>query len=209
MKTPDDQLLGRWLDGELTADERPRFEAMMAADPDLKREAESMKQMGDLLRAHVPLERELPHADFFNSQIQERIAADQRAEERAKGEPASASWFSWLRTPWSLAAVAAVLTVGFFVLQEGKPQTQILSLYAPNPAIHATSYHSSSANATVLMLDGLDAIPAEANIVGLNVHSSENDTAYATTTLFDERGDVVLVMSKDARNQPVFLGRKG
>jgi len=208
MKTPDDQLLGRWLDGELSAEERPRFEAMMAADPELKREAESMRELSGLLRDHVSLERPVPNPDFFNSQIQELIAADQRAVERAREPVSTTSWFSWLRTPWALAGVTALVTVGVFLSQGEKPQTQILSLYAPNPSVHASSYHNSSANATVLMLDGLEAIPAEANIVGLNVHSSENDTDYATTTLFDERGDVVLVMSKDARNHPVFLGRK-
>ena len=30
---PDDQLLARWLDNELSAEERTRFDAMLAADP--------------------------------------------------------------------------------------------------------------------------------------------------------------------------------
>ena len=60
----DDQLLGRWLDNELTPAERTRFESMLAAEPALREEAESMKKLGDTLRANVKFERESPHADF-------------------------------------------------------------------------------------------------------------------------------------------------
>jgi hypothetical protein len=208
MKTPDDQLLAHWLDGELSSVERARFEAMMAADPALQAEAQSMKKLGDLLRSSVPMEREVPHADFFNSQIQERISAEQQTAFRVKENTQGASWLNWLRQPWALAGATALLTVGFFIFGQHKPQTEVLSFYTPKSNVHAKSFHSDAANATVLMLAGLEAIPADKNIVGINVSRSESDTAYATTTLFDEQGGVVLVMSKDARNQPVFLGSK-
>jgi hypothetical protein len=212
MKTPDDQLLGRWLDGELSPEEHARFEAMMAADPALGEEARSMKKMGEAIRAHVTLEREVPHADFFNSQIQERIAAEEQAEQRAKtGTKATSAstWLDWLRTPWAYAGIAAVLTVGFFLLQQPKPagaHTQILSLYAPSASVKATASYNAEADATVLMLDGLEAIPADRNVAGFNVHHSENDSQMATTTLFDDHGDVLLVMSKDAASRPLLIG---
>lgn len=210
MKTTDEHLLGRWLDGELDANERVRFEAMMAADPTLREEAESLRKLGDSLRAHVTMERPVPHADFFNSQIQKRIAEVQGAEERLQTPAApAASWLSWLRMPWAIAGAAALLTLGIWMSQSGKPQTQILSLYAPKAGVQATSFHSDAANATVLMLDGLDAIPADKNIVGLNVHHSESDPEVATTTLFGEHGEVLLVMTKDAASKPIFLGKKG
>lgn len=210
MKTPDDQLLGRWLDGELSPEERARFEAMMAADPSLREEAESMKKMSAAIRAHVTLERPVPHADFFNSQIQESIAAELAAEARSKGgASAKASWLDWFRSPWALAGAAAVLAVGFFVWSpsgSSGSQTQILSWYAPSTTVKATAFHSNDANATVLMLDGLEAIPAERNVAGLNVHHSESDAEMATTTLFDDAGGVLLVMSKDAASRPILLG---
>src|SRR5688500_7053641 len=98
MKTPDDQLLARWLDGELSEQEATRFEAMMTADPALREEADTMRKISQALRDHVVMEREVPHADFFNSQIQERIADVQRAEERAHTPAtlAAGGWFSWL-----------------------------------------------------------------------------------------------------------------
>lgn len=209
MKTTDEHLLGRWLDGELDPAEQVRFEAMMAADPLLREEAESLRKLGDSLRAHVTMERPVPNADFFNSQIQQRIAEAQRAEERVQAADVPAtSWLSWLRMPWAIGA-AALLTLGVWMLQGDKPQTQILSLYAPKAGVQATSFHSDEANATVLMLDGLDSIPADKDIVGITVHHSESDPEVATTTLFGENGEVLLVMTKDAASKPLFLGKKG
>ena len=209
MKTPpDDQLLARWLDNELSPAERTRFEAMLAADPALREEAESMKQLGEALRANVKFERDVPHADFFNSQIQEAIAADQRAQARSKAATAgAASWLDWLRSPLTLAGAAAVLVFGFFLLRHEGPRTQILSLYAPNATVHVDVSYNDAANATVLMLDGLEAIPAERNVAGLHVHHSENNPEVATTTLYDEHGGVLLVMAKDGAGKPQALGR--
>ncbi|HSJ01477.1 MAG: anti-sigma factor [Verrucomicrobium sp.] len=212
MKTPDDQLLARWLDGELSAEERVRFEAMMAADPSLREEADSLRQLGDLLRANVTLERPLPNADFFNSQIQEQIAADQRAEERVKTQAtpsSSGSWLSWLRMPWALGGLAAALAAGLFLMRPATPgaQTQVLSFYAPKTGIEASTYHNDAAGATILMLNGLESIPNDRNIVGINVHHSETDTEVATTTLFDDKGGILLVMAKDASSKPLLMGR--
>lgn len=212
MKTPDDQLLARWLDGELSAEERTRFEAMLSADPGLREEADSLRQLGDMLRANVNMERPLPNADFFNSQIQEQIAADQRAEQRAHSTvPAGsgATWLSWLRSPWIFAGAAAALAVGMLVLPGGSPdaETKVLSFYAPKTGIEASSYHNKDAGATVLVLNGLEAIPSDRDIVGINVHHSETDAQVATTTLFDDKGGVLLVMAKDSASKPVVFGR--
>ena len=208
MKTPDDQLLARWLDNALSPQDLVRFEAMMAADPALREEAQSMKKMSDAIRANVTFERAVPHADFFNSQIQERIAAHQHADARAKVTPAGgASWLDWLRMPWALAGAAAVLALGFFLTQRDGPHTEILSLYAPSSAVKADVSYSNDAGATVLMLDGLEAFPADRNIAGLTVHRSATDPEMATTTLFDERGGVLLVMAKDASGKPATFGR--
>ena len=208
MKTPpDDQLLARWLDNELSPAERTRFEAMLAADPALRAEAESMKQLGEALRANVEFEREVPHADFFNSQIQEAITADQRAQARGRGRAAgAASWLDWLRSPLTLAGAAAVVLLGVFLLRRDGPHTQILSLYAPNTAVVAAVSYHDDAQATVLLLEGLEAIPADHNIAGLNVHHSQTDPQVATTTLFDEQGGVLLVIAKDSAGRPRSLG---
>ncbi len=212
MKTPEEQneKLTRWLDRAMNDTERAAFEAEMAGNPILRAEADDMQQLGGLLRSHVATEKPLPHADFFNSQIQERIAELHRSDERAKSQPrGAASWLDWLRTPWAIAAAAAMVALGFFLsnFKDDKPQTLVLGLYTPNPSVHATSYHSSEADATVLMLDGLDPIPENKEITAVNVDHSETDPQMAATTLYGADGKILLVMALDSRNQPLFLGK--
>lgn len=210
MKTPENNdQLHRWLDGELNPAERTAFEAAMRNDPALKREAEAMKRIGEAMRAHVPMDMPVPNADFFNSQITERISQMQQSDERAKASAGGRfRLLDLFRSPWAMIAATAVVVVGFFAMQpHDSDRTQVVSLYAPDPAVRAQINYNAAAGATVMMLDGLAPMPAERPVAGFNVHHSESDTAMATTTLYDERGDVLLVMAKDARNQPLLLLR--
>ena len=211
MKTPDhNETLHRWLDGELNPAERTAFEAEMQRNPALREEADMMKRIGESMRASVPMEMSVPHADFFNSQIMDRITQMQQSEDRAKAKPGNAfAWLDWLRAPWALAGAVALIAVGVFLSQSigGNSRTQVMSFYAPNPNVKAQSSYNTGAEATVLMLDGLDAFPADKSIAGFKVHHSENDAEMATTTLFDDKGGVLLVMASDSNNQPHLLVR--
>ena len=207
MKTPtEDHDLIRWLDGEMNASEHERFAARLESDPVLKAEAEAMRQLGDTLRAHLPTEMPIPHADFFNSQIQVRLAQDEEQELRAPAR--RGFWQGWLRFPGfatSLAATAAVIIAGVMIWQQDdQAESVVLSTYTPNPGVQARSYHSPEAQATVLMLDGLDAMPADRKIVGYHIQRSEREQDVATT-LYGERGEVVLVVSQDVRHKPRLL----
>lgn len=212
---PDENQIVRFLDGEMDASEKAAFEAMLAENAELRTEIESFGHLGSLLRQHVPAEREVPHADFFNSQIQVRIAQEQmdRARESAKAATASGGgWLDWLRTPWfSAAATAAIAVVAFVIWQNRTPaepeSSIVLSTYAPNPSVQTRSFHSNEAEATVLMLDGLAELPADRKIVGYRVGHSETDAEVATTTLFSDEGQVLVVLAKDASNQPRILDR--
>ena len=211
MKTPpDENQIFRWLDGEMTAAEKSAFEAHLATDPALKAELDSMCQLGETLRQNLPVERPLPHADFFNSQIQVRIAQEELDLKREVQRPATAaSWFSWLRMP-RLAFAAALLVLGIALTfwQPGSGlSTTVVSSYAPNPVVQARAFHSEEANATVIMLDGLDSLPADRKIVGHHVHRTESDTAVATTTLFSESGEILLVLAKGADSHPQMIQR--
>lgn len=210
MKTTDrTERITRWLDGAMSAQEKTAFETEMQADPALREEVASLEQIGGMIRAHAAFEKPVPQPDFFNSQIQERISGLQMAEERRHARPGSiAAWLGWLRAPWAVAGAAALVALGLVIfIQGGKPQTQVISLYIPDPAVSGSVNYNNSADATVLMLDGLKAIPDERPITGLSVHHSENDPEMASTTLYDEDGNVLLVMATDARSRPVLIGR--
>ena len=211
MKTPSEENhdLIRWLDGEMTADERRAFEATLQNDPELAAEAESMRQLSESLKTHLPAEMPVPHADFFNSQIQVRIAQMELddAREREKAAESTAGWLSWLRMPWLAGAAAAAFTIAGLVWTQNSSTgtSTIASTYTPNPSVHAQVFHSADAQATVLMLDGLEPVPAEKKIVGFRVHRAESDAEVATTTLFDENGSVLAVVALNAKGQPQLL----
>lgn len=198
----------RWLDGEMNEAERASFEELLKHDPLLAREARELRSLSASIRAHLPAEMSVPHADFFNSQIQVRIAQMERAENRAREGSILSSWFTWLRQPWLAAAGAAALAVlGFTLLRPdgaGAAQSLILSSYTPNARVQAHTFHDDSAQVTVLMLDGLDEVPADRKISGITVHRGETEPELAATTLFDAQGARLLTISRDAAGNPQF-----
>lgn len=207
MKTPpEDHDLIRWLDGEMSEAEKLRFTARLDADPALKAEAEMMQRLSADLRGALPKEMPVPYGDFFNSQIQMRIVQEEAVPEA----PArAASWLDWLRLPGfatAAAVTAAMVIAGVMILRDSRPTgSLVLSSYAPSQDVQVSTWHSAEAGATVLMLDGLDELPADRKLVGYHIERSETDQEVAATTLYGERGEVVLVVSKDARNQPRLI----
>lgn len=211
MKPPsEDHDLIRWLDGEMSETEHAAFDERLKQDPVLAKEAQKLRALCAGIRNHLPADMPVPHADFFNSQIQVRIAQMEVDDERAR--PAVApGWpdlFQWLRQPWLTAAGAVALAVISFVLlrpaAERPAASFILSSYTPNISVHAHTFHDDAADATVLMLDGLDAIPADRKISGINVHRSESEPQFAFTALYDAAGERLMVISRDAIGNPLI-----
>ena len=94
------------------------------------------------------------------------------------------------------------------VLRPNVPsESLILSSYTPNAHVQAHTFHDKAADATVLMLDGLDAVPAEKKVSGINVLRSEMEPALASTTLYDAQGALVLMISRDAVGNPMISPR--
>ena len=195
----------RWLDGEMPATERAAFEQQLAADPALRGEVDAAHQLSSLLRQELPRELPVPHADFFNSQIQVRPSQMEVDERRsAAAPPRAGSWWAWLKSPWLVGAAAAAITV---LLLRTDPQssassTIVTSTYAPNPNVIVSAFHSNEADATVLMLEGLEELPADRKIVGWHLQSGHTDAATLATTFLGVNGEVQAVMTRDARNQP-------
>jgi len=200
--TPPDWM--RWLDGEMPAAERAAFEQEMAADPGLQAEVESARHLSALLKQELPAEMTLPHADFFNSQIQVRLSQIE-AEERRPAPVPTNPWRGWLRMPWLIGAAAvvvALLAVRRVVAPDSASNTLVMSTYAPNPKVVVNAFHSEAAEATVLMLEGLEELPADRKVVGWHLDSGLTDPASMSTVFSGPTGQVEVVMTRDAQNQP-------
>jgi hypothetical protein len=213
MKPPsEDHDLIRWLDGEMTETEIAAFEARLKDDLLLSKEADELRALSVDIREHLPAEMKVPHADFFSSQIQMRIAQMDLDESRRKesgNHSLSVTLLTWLRQPWFATVGAVALAVLGFVLMRPEKQSSghsmILSSYTPGLGVEASTYHHFEADATVLMLDGLEDVPSDHKVSGLSVHRSDNQSEVATTTLFDATGSPLLVISRDALGHPLFL----
>lgn len=213
MKPPSEEHdLIRWIDGEMNETERTAFEERLKQDPVLAKEARQMRELSTSIRTHMPAEMRVPHADYFNTQIGVRITQMALDDARAKqAAPGLGAIFQWLRQPWfALAGTAALAVLGFFLLNPATgdaTESMILSSYTPNTHVQARTYHDNAAEATVLMLDGLDAVPAERKVSGINIQRSEVEPQLASTTMFDAHGTPVLMISRDALGNPMITPR--
>jgi hypothetical protein len=213
MKHPSEEHdLIRWIDGEMSETERTTFEERLKRDPALATEARQMSALSTSLRAHLPAEMPVPHADYFNTQIEVRIT--QMALEDSRAKQAAPGWgamLQWMRQPWfALTGAAALAVLGFFLLNPANgadSESMILSSYAPNTHVQARTYHDNGAEATVLMLDGLDAVPAERKVSGINIHRSAVEPELASTTMYDQQGTAVFMVSRDALGNPRITPR--
>jgi anti-sigma-K factor RskA len=196
----------RWLDGEMPAAERAAFEQTLATDPALQAEVTSARHLSDMLKQALPAEMEIPHGDFFNSQIQVRLAQlDQ--QERRTAPAAKVGWLDWLRSPWLIRAAATAVIAVLLLRPDGSgvnspSDTLVMSTYAPNPKVVVNAFHSDEAEATVLMLEGLEDLPADRKVVGWNLDSGRSDPASASMAFSGPSGQVEVVMMRDAQNQP-------
>ena len=200
MKTPDpNERLHRFIDDAMNDAERDAFAAELNVNPALADEAAKLKLVSGMIRDHVAVERPIPNADFFNSQIQERIAAEQRATNRTQERRSGAAWLGWFFQPWALAGAAAAVALGIFMFSQHPPslKTEVVHTYTPDPSVRASSIYNSGADATVLTLDGLAVMPDDHEITALRVHHSESDPELAATTFYDAAGNVLLVLNSN------------
>ncbi len=193
--TPDDVMLALWLDDELEGDEFARVEAWAADHPEQLAAREENRRWRKQMAVLVPASEEPPYPDFFNSRIRREIAESAPVETVAPGRKVA-----WWRAVWMPTAAVAGMALTFWVGTR-VPQTQTAgrvavttpippaispALYTPDGEVKADYFSSSKAGATVIVLDGVAAIP--------------DDMDFSNTAAIDTPGDSELTASHD---QPV------
>jgi hypothetical protein len=133
--------------------------------PDFSAHQQEHAALGELLRRTAA--PELPYPDFFNAQLQRRIREEQVPAPAAP--PARVSWFERIfRSPWALAGAAAVLAaVAWMGWDNGGARggNQVISLFSPESRTAPEVFFSEEAEATVILLDSVEAYPADRAIV--------------------------------------------
>lgn len=209
---PDDfneELMTRWIDGQLTPAELEAVERALAAEPQLSRELESARLVGSLLRQHLPAALEPASPEFFTSRIMEEVQGAP-VPQSLPSSVRRTGLMSWLRQPWfaplASAAVVALLFLAANGSRSGAGSSEVVRVYAPDPNVVAKAFYSEEAGATVIDLQGLQAMPADREIRAFDVADS-GPAAPGQPRVFHAANDpdrALLVMAPDTTDGPRF-----
>lgn len=161
---PDETKLALWLDDELTGDDLAAMDAWAAQLPEQLAAREELRSFRKMMAAALPSSEEPPYPDFFLSRVNQGIRDLQAAERTAA--PAAASrpfWRSWLMPVAACAGMVLAFGIGRNTTDPGKPLAVVPQVspvvYTPEEGVNAEWFASTNAGATVIVLQGVSAIP--------------------------------------------------
>ena len=162
---PDELTLALWLDDELTGDALAAVEAWAAGEPEQIAARGGIRRWRATMAAAIPAAEELPYPEFFNSRVLQAIRDQQ--PKAAVARKSSLSWNSW----WMPLAACAGMAMAFWVGKASRttPDYEALNapraipvepvVYTPETGVKAEWIASTNASATVIVLNGVTAIP--------------------------------------------------
>jgi hypothetical protein len=162
---PDETRLALWLDDELTGTELAEMDAWAAEQPEQLAAREELRGYKALMSEALPASEEPPYADFFLSRVNQGIRDLEQAEEKERA-PATAVvpfWRSWLIPIAACAGMIFAFGIGRKTVDPAHPLAVVPSaaplVYTPEEGVDAEWFASSNAGATVIVLQGVNAIP--------------------------------------------------
>lgn len=162
-----EELIVKWVDDALTTAEQEEVAKLLEAEPEWRSFKEGHLEVRHQIQAAYPTDADVPYGDFFSSRLQRAIAEDS-VSPAEKSKPSL--WSQFLR--WGAApAMAAALAVAFLAgTQVQKPEVAAPEfvyhpeVYTPAGGVSA-SYASLENTGTVILLDGLEAIPESVDLI--------------------------------------------
>ncbi len=165
---PDETTLALWLDDELVGDELAAVEAWAAARPEQLAAREETRNWRTMISVTVPASQEPPYPEFFNSRVMQGIRESIPLELAPEKPTKRVFWNAW----WMPLAACAGMAMAFWVGTQtrhtspvhqvaGAPRAIPLDpvLYTPEKGVNAEWFASDHASATVIVLNGVAAIP--------------------------------------------------
>lgn len=164
---PDETRLALWLDDELSGDELAEMEAWAATQPEQLAAREELRSYRKAMAATIPASEEPPYPDFFLSRVNQGIRDLKEAEAPANRASAPVPfWKSWLMPAAACAGMILAFGVGRnsgepdeVVKWKPSPMNVAPVVYTPEEGVEAQWFASNKASATVIVLEGVSAIP--------------------------------------------------
>ncbi len=167
---PDDTKLALWLEDELEGEDLTAMEAFCAGNTGLLAQRGEHRAWKQWVSQSVPAWEDPPHGEFFNARILRHI--ERESEEKAVVSKSSGGW-AW-RAWFMPAAAAAGMVIAFQLGARTQPAPQVVDidvsnapraipvepiLYTPEKGVKARWFNSAEADAFVIVLEGVPAIP--------------------------------------------------
>ncbi len=162
---PDDATLALWLDDELTGEQLAAVEAWATSQPEQMAVREEIRRWRVTMAAAIPASVEPPYPDFFNSRVLQAIR-----EQKPKADVAVKNPFSWKSRLMPMVACAGMV-MAFWIGKKSRtaPDYDVVNapraipvepvVYTPESGVKAEWFASTKASATVIVLNGVTAIP--------------------------------------------------
>lgn len=187
---PDETRLAMWLEDELHGEELAAFEASVAGRPELLAAREEARRWRGMMAAALPASEEPPYPEFLNQRVMHGIRSlEARKSAVVAREGGSFSWRQWFMP----MAACAGMVIAFWLGGKqagGPPEIDVTGapraipvepiLYTPESGVSAEWFASAEASATVIVLNGVDAIPDATDFsetVFLNQERAADSTA--------------------------------
>lgn len=192
---PDEATLALWLDDELTGEQLAAVEAWASTRPDQLAARDGVRGWRAMVANAVPATEEPPYPEFFNSRVMRSIR-----DSAPKAAPVKSSfWNSWLMPLTACAGMVLAFWVGTKTRQStpvydvaGAPKAIPVEpvVYTPEKGVNAEWFASSQASATVIVLNGVAAIPDSTDF---------SETVYVPTDReFDSTAGGIFNMNHDS-----------
>ena len=165
---PDETKLALWLDDELKGEELTAFEAWVADKPEHLAARDEIRRFRRMMSDELPASEEPPFGELFNARIARAIQVRPEAENVVPMHR-----FAWRSLIVPLAACAGMVFAfwGGTKVKPGVPEIDVTGapraipvepiIYTPDRGVKADWFASQEASATVIVLDGVAAIPDE------------------------------------------------
>ena len=162
---PDEATLALWLEDELAGSELATVEAWALTRPEQLAAREEIRHWRAMVSTAIPASEEPPYPDFFNSRILQAIR--EQTPVAAAARKKSISWKTWFMPLAACAGMA--LTFWFGTRIQSTPEYDVAGapkaipvepvVYTPENGVKAEWFASTEASATVIVLNGVAAIP--------------------------------------------------
>lgn len=192
----DETMLACWLEDELQGVELAAFEAAMGGNQELLARREAVRAWRQMIQGALPAAEEPPYPDFFNNRIEQAL---RQSPQRAVGDrPRTGAWRAW----WLPATALVGMTLTFWLgtmasrppvvvaVPNPVPHPVVVAtpvVYTPEGGVAAEWFSSDQAAATVIVLEGLEAIPDTLDFSETVQLSSDEQSTAGTADINDRR----------------------